>query len=299
MSDRAHEAPPLIHIGYHKTGSTWLQRQVFEQQPGLDVVTREEIVATFIDRPSFGPAVFGREGRDGQLLLSHERLSGHPFSGGFDSEVIARRLAQVFPDGRVLIVIRHQPDMLRAIYAQYVRRGGPLPLARFVADSENWHRQPHFRFDFLEYDRLIELYHGLFGRDQVTTVPYELLRKDRSAFVDRVSSFAQQPLTAVDQASVNPSLSSAMLAPNRLANRVVSNPGFNRGATIVDEHLYSRLGRALRRVDDSLPESVSERLSARHRAQIDVLVGDRYLESNRRTSELADVDLASFGWRVD
>jgi len=287
---------PLIHIGYHKTGSTWLQRSVFANQPGLAVVDRDEVVAAFVDREPFTDVEFERLGGTRRMVISHERLSGHPFSGGFDSDVIAARLAEAFPAARILIVIRHQPDMLRAIYAQYVRRGGPLPLRRFVADSENWHRQPHFRFDFLEYDRLINRYQQLFGAERVTTLPYELLQADQAAFLAGVAAFAEQPMAAAEPTSVNASMSSAALPVNRFANRLVSNPGFNRSAAIVNDRIYGRVGKAIRAMDTALPAAVSSWATQRHQDDIAAIVGDRYRSSNTRTAQLIGTDLANFGW---
>jgi len=45
-------------------------------------------------------------------VLSAERLSGNPDSGGYDSVHVAEYLAATFPEARVLIVIREQADML-------------------------------------------------------------------------------------------------------------------------------------------------------------------------------------------
>src|SRR5262245_6185327 len=83
-------------------------------------------------RATFEPAL--RKIRDQGLLpvVSNERLSGHPSSGGYDSKEIADRLAAVFPEGRVLIVIREQHSVIESVYKQYVLAGGPSPFELFV-----------------------------------------------------------------------------------------------------------------------------------------------------------------------
>ena len=43
------------------------------------------------------------EGRT--LVLSHERLSGYPSSGGYDRALIAERLNASFPEAKILIVL--------------------------------------------------------------------------------------------------------------------------------------------------------------------------------------------------
>jgi hypothetical protein len=57
-------------------------------------------------------------------MVSSERLSGNPHSGGYDSAVLAERLHQVFPGARVLVMIREQRSMILSSWAQYVRVGG-------------------------------------------------------------------------------------------------------------------------------------------------------------------------------
>ena len=65
-------------------------------------------------------------------VVSFERFSGNPFSGGYDSKEIADRLVQVFPDARVLVVVREQRSMIVSTYKQYVREGGALPPSKFM-----------------------------------------------------------------------------------------------------------------------------------------------------------------------
>ena len=64
-------------------------------------------------------------------VLSAERLSGNPDSGGYDSVHVAEYLAATFPEARVLIVIREQADMLVSGYERYVRNGGPGTLRQY------------------------------------------------------------------------------------------------------------------------------------------------------------------------
>jgi hypothetical protein len=64
-------------------------------------------------------------------VLSAERLSGNPDSGGYDSVHVAEYLAATFPEARVLIVIREQADMLVSSYKRYVRNGGPGTLRQY------------------------------------------------------------------------------------------------------------------------------------------------------------------------
>ena len=82
---------PLIHVGLHKTGTTWLQRHGLT---GANVVRRarpqRDGVAPVQPRPGRFDAARARlaeeaapaEERGLRLCLARERLSGNPHVGG-------------------------------------------------------------------------------------------------------------------------------------------------------------------------------------------------------------------------
>jgi hypothetical protein len=148
-------AGPLVHIGYHKTGTTWLQRYVFgSSEAGFSQVAGAQ---RFIAVNAFGFRA-GRIRREMERrvnkaqvqrlvpVLSSERLSGEPHFGGYDSEIIADRLAAVFPDARILVVIREQTSMFLSIYKEYIRRGGAASLKQYLAAPRDGYWMPQFRF---------------------------------------------------------------------------------------------------------------------------------------------------------
>ena len=50
---------------------------------------------------------------DSTPVLSAERLSGNPHSGGYDSLQTAERLHRLFPQAKVLVVVREQTEEIR------------------------------------------------------------------------------------------------------------------------------------------------------------------------------------------
>ncbi len=189
---------PLLHIGYMKTGSTWLQTRVLnDPAAGLLALASREALTEILVRPSVldydaeavralvaGPlAVCEKRGL--VPVISHERLSGNPISGGFDSTIVADRLAELFPMARVAIVIREQRSFLTSFYNEYVCGGGACSLASFLHPPPGA-KLPLFNARFLEYHRLIEYYHEAFGRERVLVLPFETLARDRLAFCNRL-----------------------------------------------------------------------------------------------------------------
>ena len=199
----------LIHVGYPKTGSSWIQKSLFQNSSagfaplfGIDSITRGAIMK-FLILPNalafdpaqslkhFQPAIL--EVTTGGLVpvLSHERLAGTPHSGGYDSKELTNRLAEVFPRAKVLLVIREQRSMIVSTYKQYVRNGGPCSLRIYLHPPRSDGRMPLFDFQYFEYHRLVGYYQELFGLSNVLVLPYELFRDYPKEFGSRIMAFGR------------------------------------------------------------------------------------------------------------
>ena len=179
--------PVLVHIGYHKTATKWLRGGLFcnsaagyrwlGKAPASPAVNNL-IFARPLDfdaaeiRGEFEPLFADAEAAGLLPVVCFGRLSGHPFSGGYDSKLIADRLKDVLPEARILIVIREQRSMIVSTYKQYVKGGGVCTLEHFLepATEQGWH-VPGFDYRHFEYDRLIAHYHELYGKESVLVLP--------------------------------------------------------------------------------------------------------------------------------
>lgn len=189
----------VVHVGYHKTGSTWLQRAVF---PLLDGIRYE---------PGYerGPVADG-------TLVSREGLSGTLWGGETGLE-IAERLATDAPGARILVFVRRQEDMLASIYGQYVNEGGWRGPRRFLESYDVG------RF---EYHRLVARYRELF--DQVKVIPYERMRDQPDAVVAEIAELCGARLREAPNLSRwNPSLSRSLIHLLRVNNRLFRRSPFN------------------------------------------------------------------------
>ncbi|MCB2128993.1 MAG: hypothetical protein KDE03_07910 [Rhodobacteraceae bacterium] len=190
----------LLHIGYHKTATSWMQQRLFVPDHGYHQIARHAEVWDHIVAPHglmFDPAVM--RGKidlamascpDGLVpVISSEILSGHPFFGGMGSDDYARRLKAIAPDARILISIRSQKRILTSVYMQYLLRGGTMkPELFFAGDPElGFHG---FRAEHFEYHRLIALYQDLFGAANVHVITQESLKNDMDAATRRLAHFA-------------------------------------------------------------------------------------------------------------
>jgi hypothetical protein len=122
-------------------------------------------------------------------VISSEILSGHPFQGGYQSDVYAERLKRIVPSAKILVSIRNQMRILPSVYMQYVLRGGTLPPKGFFEGV----REPGytaFSPEHFEYDWLVAHYQGLFGADNVYVLTQESLKHNIAEATDRLAAFA-------------------------------------------------------------------------------------------------------------
>jgi len=286
---------PLVHIGYHKTGSTWLQRQIFRDDMGFDVVLSQAQVDALIVAPhrlNFDPNMAqsaASAARDGRVpVVSSENLSGHPFFGGRDSFCFAERVQQIWPNARILIVTRAQTTVLPSVYMQYLKRGGVLPPKAFFAGSGGVN-YPGFDPMHFAYDRLIAQYQSLFSN--VTVLTYESLERDPAAFAADLLTTAGAPENALPSDRIgktSPSPSTGSIGLLRAVNRVrrsVLNPC----PLLPISTAGGRLDKVVYAIAARLPESTV--LTSYVREELALL----YRESNARLAQLRpELDLSAY-----
>jgi hypothetical protein len=191
----------FFHVGHHKTGTTWLQKGLYVQHQDIHLVNRpsapwdSKLLQQLIgaSERSFDVAVArstlhqSYDVKKKVQLVSAERLSGHPLSGGFDSYIIAERIKKICPQAKIVIGVRHQFSMLRSLYIQMLKEGFIGSFNDFV-NSSSWKR-PFFRQDYLEYHFLVSRYIELFGKQNVLVKLYEDLSDSPKDWLIELCSF--------------------------------------------------------------------------------------------------------------
>lgn len=190
----------LLHVGYHKTATTWMQQRLFVPEHGFRQVARHAeawkhvvgVHGLLFDPRNMRDAITEgmAELREGEVpVVSSEILSGHPLYGGMSSDVFAERLKEIAPDARILISVRHQRKMLISVYMQYLSRGGTMSPATFFAGDPDLGFYG-FRPENFEYHRLVAHYQRLFGAENVHVLSQESLAKDMDGASLAIARFA-------------------------------------------------------------------------------------------------------------
>ena len=232
--------PVAVHIGFHKTATTWLQSEVFPRHPHLRTYVEGRVwddpflrcIVADSDREfdagrartayERGLNRLGSLTPDDVVVVSAERLSGHAASGGYDTIRIARRLHDVVPEARVLIVVRSQIDMIESEYRQLVGEGYRGRVSSLWA-TDAWKRV-QFDVGHYEYDTLVLEYQRLFGPDNVAVFTYEGVLADRNRFLERLAKFfGVEPFnlgTDIAERDVHPGLPNRGLGLLRALNHL-------------------------------------------------------------------------------
>ena len=194
----------FIHIGYHKTGTTWLQNYCLNLHPEIELLnhgqsnremkrTIDELVDSVASsndlnfdatawRNSFDAAVsklLGSKNNPSVLGISRENLSGEMLKGS-NSALVANRLFKLFGKVKVIIVLRNQLDMIESIYKQYIQEGGTLSIEQFL----DWKRYKIADVEErLKYHKLLAYYRDLFGEENVFVGLYEEFKESKKNFL--------------------------------------------------------------------------------------------------------------------
>lgn len=302
---------PLIHLGLHRTGSTWFQQHVLDGRDGRPSNTlpdRAESTARIVlprdldfdaesTRRWIRERITESEDRGSPVVISNERLSGNPAAGWNDAERTATRLATIVPEARILLVVREQHALVRSIWLQQIRIGGISGIEDFLRPLEPGdHRLPTFDPRFLEFDRYVDLLDRIFGREDVLVLPFEGLRDDHTRHLARIADFAGMKFPPPpDTGPVFPAPSLLEAAVLRRVNLLAVRSSLHRAPP------FPRLASTGRRLARTVGRSATTSGEARRGRRIERIIRTRLADlrlgsSNRRLSSRLGIDLAALGW---
>ena len=295
---------PVIHIGFPKAASTFIKRAVFSRVTRDLVIPRGKLFALL--RSEHLNVGHCRELFSGQLqhpsdplVISNEALSGSFWSDdGMD--LIAQNLQRVFPDAKVIIVLREQLDYITSAYNYSITQGRYLPpYEAFLARHEEQLMRK------LQYDRIVSRYLELFGDQNVAVLPFELIKVDREAFTRELTTFiGAEPRYAGTPAIENRSLKGAKLVNAvRRANRIMSPIVAleTRAKQLLrGEHHQLRSQWESYSAQQLVVSTLCRVVQDRGDVQVPCSFAKRarrvFAESNRRCGELITRDLARYGY---
>ncbi len=106
---------PIVHIGLHKTGTSYLQQELFPNIPGIDLYRGFETHRDLINKKS-----------DAQILISDESISGDLFGGGYGADFYKNldRIKELYKTPKIILGIKAQLGFIVSVYKQYLHQKG-------------------------------------------------------------------------------------------------------------------------------------------------------------------------------
>lgn len=156
-----------LQIGPIKTATTFLQHDIFEKIPGLNV--------------SFD-VLWGSLRDDKKNIICNEHLAGVPYyPGEFEKRfIVADKLKRMFPDAKIILGHRVEKSWVKSMYTEYVRQGGVLYL-------DDFYEQCCDKRFFNGFDDYVSYLKTLFS--EVYVYEFKQLKEDPYAFVEGICNF--------------------------------------------------------------------------------------------------------------
>ena len=177
----------LLHVGFSKAGSTFLQNW-FKNHPEI-YFQPKHIAQGFYNAWQLADDLQQSEKVYENFVLTCEDLTlwqGRPDwygltgSEAYDYRVfqdhMCRTLYALFPNAKVLMITRGYDTLFSSIYAQYISMGGVQSCEQMMSTNEKMFTT------FLDYNYSIDLYRKTFGNKNVVVLPFELLKENPKEF---------------------------------------------------------------------------------------------------------------------
>lgn len=311
----------LIHIGYHKTGTTWLQEEVFYKNDevfeplSLSKNRHNSLARDFIwDGNGYllspfdlNEDIINRNLKDIRskviesdkiYVMSDERLSGSPHSSGFNSSVILNRVKNIFPNAKILIVIREQNSWLLSNYFQYLTAGGTHGLKKYLNTKYDGKR-PGFSPNHIFYHHLILAYQSSFGKENVLVLPYELFKADKTTFLKKLSKFLDSEITLTNSVFGqlrNRSFNYFLNYKLRFLNHFIRSTSVNNNSVLSIQPLRLMALSIKRGLGLVFPQKWDESYRNKLKRTIQDWSDNQFVESNKITNQLTNANLEGFNY---
>lgn len=225
--------PPIFHTGFHKTGTTFLQNAFWPNVVGYNYTRKgsSQIKNILLSPYSgcFNPSKVRQQILkvcSSPFICSSEEFSANPRLGGFNGLARIesyRRIAKVFPEAKVVVMIREQKEMIKSLYVQYVKLGGTATINQFLDPHSRLRAlNPGFSFEYYSYDKFIDEVLDFWPKEQIYLYNYDDLKANETGFLNKLSKdldFTYE-LGLTDKEKSNVSMRHWTLKMLRILNRL-------------------------------------------------------------------------------
>lgn len=170
----------IIHIGFPKTGTTFLQKYL-DLHPA--VYHNRKRFESYYKTGKIDDKIVIKNIEETTDILSEELLSVwhgddsqeniRTYNLNYDilkqKKEVAENLKALFPNAKILITVRGYSSLIKSLYSQYLFGGGTRSVTYFLKNSQEMIIQ------LFNYDYVIYTYQEIFGKENIYIIPFEFL----------------------------------------------------------------------------------------------------------------------------
>lgn len=289
----------VLHLGMAKCGSTYLQELGFPSHPQLEVyghdcerlLSRDFLSYSIgYDPESLRQQLVDRVTGTGDAvrIFSNEALAGS-MHGHENMRLYAELMREMFPDAKVLLIIRNQYSYMYSSWNQMVQEGATTSLRDYLCPRWPWAPSGGL-VTKLMYHEYIQFLFELFGREQVKVLLLEELKDDFAGFFRQLYGFCGVDDTFLPERAVSRK-SYGYLAANafRVTNYLTRTKHNHTAPLPYALYEWKRsLFNRLRDVPGQSRKDVKPLLAPSVRLL--------FQQSNRKTADLIGKDLERYGY---
>lgn len=204
-----------LHIGLHKTGTSFFQKEIFPKLKDVDVKFKKKLIydmSSYSDKPK---VLFTDE--DYSVSLPHQIHK-------YECMETLTNLKKLYPDAKIIIGLRNKIKWLHSCYYQYVASGGG-----FLSYKKYLEKYEDDILDFVVYLTMIRLLWK-----SVYVYNFEDFVDDPDKIVGELCNFMGCEIPQYKNRKYNISMNNTQIFLLRLMNRILTLNGRLPGYKILE-----------------------------------------------------------------
>lgn len=202
----------IIHVGLPKCASTFLQREIFPKLEEIEIYGANNQMLHIWS-----------QFRDDKInLLTDENFLGCPIkikNLNADKKVLIDRLNNLFPDAKIIIIIRNKDKWLWSLYKEYIKTGG---IEEYNDFCMNW-----LIPNYTNFEETISILKKRFK--EVLVLQYTDLKRNSNKFVKDICDFIGTEVPDYDKLLYNKSIRDNEINKYIFFNRIFKTKYNNKG----------------------------------------------------------------------
>ena len=174
--------PDFFHIGFPRTGTTFLQSSIFKQCRNEIFFQKSKVPFFYNWKPERTNEIYHDITKDilkSKIFLdTEEEFSGDMFRDNYE---FPRYISEINKNAKIILTIRSQFSIIPSIYNLYIKKGGQLNFDEYLKLIIK-----NNKFNFL---KLYNEYLNFFKKEQILVLFFEELIESQETYVDKILSF--------------------------------------------------------------------------------------------------------------